>query len=476
MGNRVPHAGSHASSCGPQRSLTARPPDHRRRRRGSRRPDRHLHRPCGRLDAPPPRDAGRPARTDLARAGRRRARAAARWPSQHGAAPHEFRACSRPGPGAGRAAGRRLGWIVTAGASFQALGTTAAVVVTCPSLLVDARNLLEHDLAEIDLACSRFREDSELSRVNRAQGLRVEIGDTFHAALEVGLRAAEQTDGLVDPTLGAELRMAGYDRTFELVRTRAGWHVTRCSPVRRRWHEVELSDDPPAVRVPRGVELDLGATAKALAADRAAARIARELRTGVLVSLGGDVAVAGRAPEGGWCILISTTSTTPASTSAVLGRDRRRRAGDVEHDGPPLADRRRRARTTSSIRAPVPRPQRRGGRSPSPRPRASTRTSRRRPRSCSATGPRRGSHAAGCRRGSCATTGAVRHGLRLARRARGDRMLSSRARGRSGTSPGAPASSRCCCSRRRSPSASASPSLAEPQLAALRSSPAPTAT
>jgi thiamine biosynthesis lipoprotein len=58
------------------------------------------------------------------------------------------------------------------------------------------------------------------------------------------------------------------------------------------------------VLLPRGIVLDLGATAKAFAADRAAADLARALDCGVLVSLGGDVAVAGAAPDGGWRIVV----------------------------------------------------------------------------------------------------------------------------------------------------------------------------
>jgi len=194
---------------------------------------------------------------------------------------------------------------VIARAVFQGLGTTAVVAVTRPSVLERAQTLLEQEVACIDLACSRFRDDSELGQVNRACGRRVEIGRLLHEALAVALHAAETTNGLVDPTLGAELRAAGYDRTFALVRSRDGWQVVERPAVRRRWREIELTDDPPAVRVPDGVELDLGATAKALAADRAAERITRELHTGVLVSLGGDVAAAGAAPEGGWCIRVA---------------------------------------------------------------------------------------------------------------------------------------------------------------------------
>ena len=234
---------------------------------------------------------------------------------------------------------------MTSRASFAALGTTAVVAVPRPRLLERARGLLEEEVDRIDRACSRFRDDSELAEVNRARGRRVEIGRDLHEALAVGLRAAHVTNGLVDPTLGSELRAAGYDMTFALVRARDTWHVVPRPPAPRRWRQIELYDDPPGVRVPSGVELDLGATAKAFAADRAATRIARELHTGVLVGLGGDVAVAGEAPEGGWSILVSELHETSLdgrgprvaitqgglATSSTTGRRWRTDAGEAHH-------------------------------------------------------------------------------------------------------------------------------------------------
>src|SRR5689334_7960754 len=101
-----------------------------------------------------------------------------------------------------------------ASAWFAALGTSAAVYVTDASELSAARELLGSELAAIDLACSRFRPDSELSRVNAAGGRRVRISELFCEALEVGLRAAMLTDGAVEVTLGRALRAIGYDRDF----------------------------------------------------------------------------------------------------------------------------------------------------------------------------------------------------------------------------------------------------------------------
>ncbi len=71
------------------------------------------------------------------------------------------------------------------------------------------------------------------------------------------------------------------------------------------WRAVELDPARGLVRVPRGIRLDLGATAKAWAADRCAAAVHDELGCGVLVNLGGDIATAGSAPLGGWPIHVT---------------------------------------------------------------------------------------------------------------------------------------------------------------------------
>ena len=190
-----------------------------------------------------------------------------------------------------------------AGASFRALGTTASLLVAAPGALERGRALLQEELAAIDLACSRFRHDSELSRLNGADGRPVRISPLFAEALDVALEAARATDGDVDPTCGAALIDLGYDRDFaEVARTGARPVVTaRAIP---GWRTVELDRESGLARAPAGLVLDLGATAKALAADRAAGRIHCAVGCGVLVNLGGDIAVAGEAPEGGWRVRV----------------------------------------------------------------------------------------------------------------------------------------------------------------------------
>jgi thiamine biosynthesis lipoprotein len=191
------------------------------------------------------------------------------------------------------------------------LGTSALVVVRRPESLDRARAALESELEAVDRACSRFRNDSELVHLNRARGEPVVIGPYLLAALEVAVTAAEATDGAVDPTVGKALRLAGYDRTFSLVRLQDGRLVRGSSASAGAWRQIELDRERGTARIPAGVELDLGATAKALAADRAAYAVAEATDDGALVSLGGDVAVAGEPPAGGWSVGVADDHAAP---------------------------------------------------------------------------------------------------------------------------------------------------------------------
>jgi thiamine biosynthesis lipoprotein len=193
-----------------------------------------------------------------------------------------------------------------ASTSFSALGTTA-VVVADPDDLDGAVLAVGSELDDIDRTCSRFRADSDVSRVNDADGAWTTVDPLLMEAVEVALRAASITRGLVDPTVGEAMLRIGYDRDFAempmdgpALPSEASWLVAPA------WRLVEIRHDRSEIRVPRGVRLDLGSTAKALAADRAASRAAGVSRGGgVLVSLGGDIAVAGGVPEGGWLVGIA---------------------------------------------------------------------------------------------------------------------------------------------------------------------------
>jgi thiamine biosynthesis lipoprotein len=232
--------------------------------------------------------------------------------------------------------------------TFAALGTFAALLVTDPGELDRAHEFLAAELAAIDAACSRFREDSELRQVNRAGGHPVRVSQLFIDALDVALSASRLTAGDVDPTCGLSLVRLGYDRDFAQARQDTGRPHPPAVPA-GAWRRVEIDTGRRQVRIPAGVLLDFGATAKALAADRAAALIAAETGCGVLVNLGGDIAVTGDPPAGGWPVGIADdvgfdadlASIEPSqvvmirdgglATSSVVGRTWRRGGVRLHH-------------------------------------------------------------------------------------------------------------------------------------------------
>lgn len=178
-------------------------------------------------------------------------------------------------------------------ATWRALGTGVQLVVT--DHLEQARAAVEQVLADVDLAASRFRADSEISQL--PIGKWATVSPLLARLLTVARDAAEWTGGLVDPTVGTSLRDLGYDRTYTTIVQGAPVTIVR-RPV--GWRALEIDGD--RVRAPEG--LDLGATAKGLAADLCA-EAAGQHATAVLVGLGGDIATGG---DRAWPVLVRDTS------------------------------------------------------------------------------------------------------------------------------------------------------------------------
>jgi thiamine biosynthesis lipoprotein len=197
--------------------------------------------------------------------------------------------------------------------AFEVFGTTAVLLVTSHEAAVPARAIADRVLADVDLACSRFRSDSELSRLNAADGEPLSISLTFADLLAAALRAARLTGGAVDPTCGRALTGLGYDRDFAELRAAGSVPPRLTGPVGPvpGWRQVRLDHGARRVRLGGGAQLDLGATAKAWAADKCAEQIANGVGCGVLVSLGGDIAVAGEPPPAGWPVGVTDDHATP---------------------------------------------------------------------------------------------------------------------------------------------------------------------
>jgi thiamine biosynthesis lipoprotein len=144
------------------------------------------------------------------------------------------------------------------------------------------------------------------------------VSELLARTVSVALEAARTTDGIVDPTLGGELRAAGYDRTFARVRTRDSWRGRRLERRAATWQHVELDRERRMLRIPHGLELDLGATAKAWAADDLAGEIFAQTGAGALIALGGDVAVAGPPPQEGWAVRIADDHTASLESAGPV--------------------------------------------------------------------------------------------------------------------------------------------------------------
>jgi thiamine biosynthesis lipoprotein len=186
---------------------------------------------------------------------------------------------------------------------WRALGTSVVVAVTDRDSLQTASAAVAAEIDALDSACSRFRGDSDLAKLNAANGIPVMVTPLLAEAIRVALRAARLTEGDVDPTVGRSMEAIGYDADFSMLAPDGDSLDGRHRPT--GWTHIEITDGPPIVTLPAGTSLDLGATAKALGADRAAAAAHAATGSGVLVSLGGDIAVAGQPPAGGWPVRVT---------------------------------------------------------------------------------------------------------------------------------------------------------------------------
>ena len=204
-------------------------------------------------------------------------------------------------------------------ATYDALGTTVFLAVRDARDLADATRLSRAVLTDVDEVASRFRQDSDLSAVNREPGRWVRVDPLLVAAVEAAVAAAEQTGGLVSPLLGRPLVELGYDRDFRAVVEVGSMPdpVTPPPPL-DAWRDIRL-DPAGRVRIPAGTALDLGSIGKASAADLVAAAWERHLRAGAVISVGGDLRVA--APDGGtWAVALAEQPSGPVTAVVHLDR------------------------------------------------------------------------------------------------------------------------------------------------------------
>ena len=221
---------------------------------------------------------------------------------------------------------------------FQALGTTILVGAVEPDSLAAVIPRVYARLQDVDRALSRFRPDSELARIDSDPNRPWLVSPLFGEVLELALQAAASTNGWFDPTVRDALEAAGYDRSIELLE-RDGPGNDRPFRPAGQWPLIHFDRPSGILLLPRDVRLDFGGIGKGFAVDYAL----RDLPTagGVLVSAGGDLAVMGPPPEGGWRCDVAPGVDDEAETSVLLhggalatsglGRRQWQRAGQPMH-------------------------------------------------------------------------------------------------------------------------------------------------
>jgi thiamine biosynthesis lipoprotein len=198
----------------------------------------------------------------------------------------------------------------TATTQWQRWSTDMQIVVTHADALACARREVDGELDAIEAAASRFRPDSEVNALAASAGRPRRVSEVLAEMLAAALTAARQTDGDVDPTIGGAMIALGYDR--DIAALDPSRQLAMSITVAAHWSMIALNGR--VVTVPPGVVLDLGATAKAIAADHCAKRVHHVTGSGVLINLGGDIATAGPSPEGGWQVLVHDADDDPAGS------------------------------------------------------------------------------------------------------------------------------------------------------------------
>jgi FAD:protein FMN transferase len=217
--------------------------------------------------------------------------------------------------------------------TFHAMGTTVELFLAAEpsSGSEEALSGAEREFERLEALLSRFRPESELSRLNQSGG--INAGEDLLTVVELALAGRERTSGRFDPTVHDALVLAGYDRTFEEV---APDGPAGAGAAARCGGGVEVDRSRGRIELEPGSRLDLGGIGKGYAVDQAVALLSNA--GAALVDAGGDIAVRGRLDSIGWRIGVETAAGTMTlalddSAVATSGRDRRRwrRDGSERH-------------------------------------------------------------------------------------------------------------------------------------------------
>jgi thiamine biosynthesis lipoprotein len=206
---------------------------------------------------------------------------------------------------------------------FRAMGADAHVVVNGPEAEA-AVDVAVARIEDLERRWSRFRPDSEVSRLNRAEGVRTIVSTDTFTLVEKAVFAWHVTEGAFDPTMLGALERLGYDRSFDSIGETD--LSVRPSPATSSAGAggIEVDRAAHAIRLPAGATFDPGGIGKGLAADIVSGELVAQGAWGAMVNLGGDLRVRGVPPEGlEWVISVRE----PTVDAAPLARLRLQDAG-----------------------------------------------------------------------------------------------------------------------------------------------------
>lgn len=187
--------------------------------------------------------------------------------------------------------------------SFKAMGCRMAAFLDRDTIAA-ARALQQVPawFEEWEQSLSRFRPDSELTRLNASAGRPFAASETLWAVTQAAVQAAQTSGGLVVPTVLGALERAGYDRSFEQL-ARGAQRSQAAVASTGEWQQINYDEARHEITLPPGQKLDLGGVAKGWAAQLAAERLS--MYGPALVDAGGDLAASGPTDSGPWTIDIA---------------------------------------------------------------------------------------------------------------------------------------------------------------------------
>ncbi len=180
---------------------------------------------------------------------------------------------------------------------FQAMGCHMLGIVDAEDEALPALENLPVQFEAWEQALSRCRSDSELCELNRQPGLPVPVSQVLWDVFEAACQAEAETHGLVNPLIADSLMYAGYDRSFDQLRSAGPFANTLQLPSRvPALADVIAERTAHTLQLPHGARLDFGGVAKGWAAQQSMIGLASF--GPALVSAGGDIAVSGPRADG----------------------------------------------------------------------------------------------------------------------------------------------------------------------------------